>query len=84
MNKIPGRILIAALALLAVLGTAASAPSEDRPAAVENGRWIKISDTAGIAVDRELGHDRISGRFFAKRDHRWVEVVIENSPAVVR
>lgn len=84
MKKSHAGIVIAALALIAVLATAASAPSDDRPAGVDRARWIKISDTAGIAVDREIGRDRISGRFFAQRDHRWVEVVVENSPSIVR
>jgi hypothetical protein len=81
--KIYKACLICALIIgLAVFVRAANLWEGDRPERVRAENWIRISDLAGIVVSH-ASSDKIAGVLYVKRDDKWIQVSVENSPAVV-
>ena len=54
----------------------------DRPERVRAENWIRMSDAAGIAINR-MSSDKIAGVLYVKRDEKWIQVSIENPQGVV-
>jgi hypothetical protein len=76
-------ILVCFLTLATAALTKAATPAgQDRPAQVAAADWIKISETAGVAVTG-TSRDKIVGKLYVKRGNMWFEVSVENSPRVV-
>jgi hypothetical protein len=68
--------------LLGATVACATPTTQDRPAQVAETDWIKISETAGLAVTSTSG-GKIIGKLYVQRGDKWFEVSVENSPRIV-
>ena len=76
----PKKILpgLAVLVAAALFVGANDAPA-DRPANVEASRWVKLSDTAGIALTGDPESSRsVSGQVYIRAGNTWRVVAIHN------
>ena len=76
----PRKILVALTVLVAAaLFVGASDAPSDRPANVEAQRWVKLSDTAGIALTGDPTSTRlVSGHVYIRTGNAWRVVAIHN------
>jgi hypothetical protein len=81
--KTPKLVVTCIVLSAAALTIAATPIKQDRPPEIEVGQWIKISDTAGLAVNSTSGN-KVAGKLYVKRGDRWLEASVENSPRVVQ
>lgn len=75
------RWLIGAATLLAMpLSMGALTPEQDRPVVIDATDWIRISESAGVAVIGQPKSDEVVGRLYIKRGSNWLAVSVQNSP----
>ena len=72
------------LSIAAILTSAATSPAPSRPPGIDTTSWLPISDSAGLVIVRSPEPGKVAGRLYGKKDDRWVEIIVESTPTILR
>lgn len=69
---------------LSIGAIGALSPEQDRPVVIDATDWIRISESAGVAIIDQPRGDEVVGRLYIKRGSNWLAVSVQNSPQLLK